>query len=131
MTRYSPTLFIRLLGALSVIVSLATWGMDILHVVEPCGYCRVQRTIIGFLGMLLLLPVLRHWFAQYLAKVLAAFGVVVAATQHFSGWNDISKGQFHFVTPLYANSFLLSAGALFVIIAQLLFIERAAPRASI
>lgn len=130
MIRYSPSNCLKPIGALSVAVSVATWVMDLLHVVEPCGYCRVERTIIGLVGIVLLLPAARHWLAQYLAKLLGSFGFVVAATQHFGGWNEISKGQFHFVTPLYANSFLLSAGALFVITAQLLLIDRATARAT-
>lgn len=118
-------------GIAAILVSVVTWALDMLHVVEPCGYCRVQRTVIGLLGILLLLPAVKHWLIQYFAKTIAALGIVVAATQHFLGWNEISKGEFAFDAPLYADHyvhFLLSAGALFIIVALILFIEQRSSR---
>ncbi len=112
----------RAIGAGAVIVSLATWGMDLFGIVGPCGYCRAQRSVIGILGIIALLPTVSHWFMQYVSRVLAAFGVVVAATQHFNAWNDISKGKFVFQWRLYENSFLLSGAALFIIVGLILVI---------
>lgn len=114
---------VRAIGFGAIAVSLVTWGMDLFGVVDPCGYCRVQRSVIGILGAILLMPSVAHWFPQYVAKVFAALGVVVAATQHFNAWNDISKGQFEFQWRLYENAFLLSGAALFIIVALILIIE--------
>lgn len=117
---------IRWLAGFAIVISIATWTTDLLHIVEPCGYCRVQRTVIGLLGIVLLLPFVGHWLVQYFAKTMAALGIVVAATQHFLGWNEISKGEFAFNAPFYADHylhFLLSAGALFIIVALIQLIE--------
>lgn len=119
------------IAGFAIVVGVATWALDMLHLVEPCGYCRVQRSVIGLLGILLLLPIIKHWLVQWVAKTIAALGIVVAATQHFLGWNEISKGDFVFDAPLYANHylhFLLSAGALFIIVALLMIIERGSVR---
>ena len=117
-----------LVGAVAAIaIALGTWAMDLAGVVEPCGYCRVQRTVIGLLGALLLTPEAWRTWTRYLGAVLAAFGASVAAEQHFKDWNAISQGKFIFVWPLYANSFLLSGFALAIIVglAFLLFPTRA------
>lgn len=121
----------RVIAILALCIAAATWAIDLFGIVGPCGYCRAQRSVIGLLGLLLLLPAVGHWSVQYVAKVIAAFGIVVAATQHFSGWNDMSKGQFAFKWRLYENSFLLSGTALFIIVGLVLVIEaRAAARAA-
>ena len=45
-------------------------------------------------------------------------GCVVAVNQNFMGWVKISKGEFAFNEQLYMDPFLLSGGALFIIIGQ-------------
>lgn len=56
---------------------------------------------------------------RYLASVIGFMGAVVAVNQNFMGWAKISKGTFTFNDQLYVDSFLLSGGALFIIIGQL------------
>lgn len=109
---------IRLLGVLAVLISLATWTMEWSGVVEPCPYCEVQRTVIGLLGVLMLLPIRGSWTLLYIASLLGALGAVTAATQHFNGWSAIAKGEFKGFLPIYANGFLLSGAALAIIVAQ-------------
>lgn len=126
MIRYPLSTVAKAVGILSITVSLVTWATDLLGIVDPCGYCRVSRSVIGILGALMLLPSASHWLLRYLATTIAALGVVVAGTQHFNAWNEISKGHFDFSAPLYANHYLhllMSAGALMTIVAQILLIH--------
>lgn len=114
---------ILLFGIASLVVSIVTWAMDLSGAVGPCGFCRVQRTVIGLLGLLLL------WLnagvgARYAGNMIAFLGASVAAQQHFNGWNDLSKGVFKFATPLYDNGFILSACALAIIVAQAMVLNR-------
>lgn len=114
---------IRPFAIACLLISLATWGMDTLSVVVPCGYCRVQRTVIGLLGLVLLLPYVRCIWLRYGGNVLPLLGAVVAALQHFNGWNDLSKGAFNFVNPLYAKGLVLSGFALAIIVAQAMLLK--------
>ncbi|EKE17579.1 MAG: hypothetical protein ACD_10C00383G0002 [uncultured bacterium] len=114
---------IKAFAVTCLLISLATWGMDALSIVAPCSYCRVQRTVIGLLGLVLLLPYARCIWLRYGGNVVALFGAVVAAMQHFNGWNDLSKGAFNFSTPLYADSFVLSGFALVIIVAQAMLLN--------
>ena len=84
-----------------------------------CPYCRVQRTVIMLLGLLMVLPFAHFWISKYVASVIGFMGSVVAVNQNFMGWMKISKGEFTFADPLYIDPFLLSAGSLFIIIGQL------------
>jgi disulfide bond formation protein DsbB len=109
---------VHLIGASAVFLSIATWAMEFGGVVEVCPYCQVQRTAIGVLGVLLLLPMRGCWWIRYAAGVVGAFGAVTAATQHFNGWMAIHKGTFQGFSPIYASGFLLSAFALMVLVGE-------------
>ena len=100
--------------------------MEFAGAVYICPYCRVQRTVIALLGLIMVLPspIARHWILQYLASVIGFLGAVVAANQNFMGWAKMSKGEFAFNEQLYIDPFLLSSGALFIIIGQLWLILR-------
>lgn len=123
-----PTVFIHhfhALGALAIVISLATWAVDLAQLVYACPYCRAQRTVIGLLGGLLLLPDPRHWLSRYLAAVFAVFavfGLVVAGMQHFNGWKKIHRGEFQLSEHWYVDSFLLSGAAIFIIVGLVLLI---------
>ena len=93
--------------------------MEFAGTVYICPYCRVQRTVIAVLGLILVLPGTRHWILQYLASVIGFLGAVVAVNQNFMGWAKMSRGEFAFNEQLYIDPFLLSGGALFIIIGQL------------
>ena len=101
--------------------------MELAGTVYICPYCRVQRTVILLLGVIMVLPFCHHWIARYLASVMGFMGAVVAVNQNFMGWVKISKGEFAFSEPLYIDPFLLSAGSLFIIIGQLWLILTEAP----
>ena len=73
---------IRLMGALSIFISISTWIMDIMHLVEACPYCQTERTVIGLLGILMILPSYR-FVTPWLTLVLGIFGTHVACAQIF------------------------------------------------
>jgi len=109
---------IHILGLMFVTVSLVAWGSELLGHVYVCPYCRLQRTVIGLLGLLMAVKGLHHWITAYISLVLGFMGAHVAAAQHFMGWKKISAGTFEFKDQLYIDPFLLSGAALFIITAQ-------------
>ena len=100
------------LGILSLVICLSTWLLDLGGLVINCIYCRNERTIIGLLGILLLLPIYSY-ITRYLSFVLGFYGASVAA-QHIM---LIMKNS-HFYSPQLP----LSIAALFIIIGQVYFI---------
>jgi len=110
---------LRLLGTVAILIGGGAWMMEFAGAVYICPYCRVQRTVIMLLGLLMVLPFAHFWISQYLASVIGFMGAVVAVNQNFMGWMKISKGEFTFADPLYIEPFILSAGSLFIIIGQL------------
>ena len=120
---------IRLLGILALAISLATWTMDYVGWVYVCPYCRTQRSVIGLLGLLMVLPDPHHWLARYLAAVAAVLGLVVAVLHFFPSLKEVMEGDFSFDDPWYLDSFLLSGCAIFIITAQaLLLFQKPADR---
>ena len=117
----------RELGLIAVIIGAGAWGMEFAGTVYICPYCRLQRTVILLLGVIMVLPFSTHWISRYVASVMGFMGAVVAVNQNFMGWVKISKGEFAFNEQLYIDPFLLSAGSLFVIIGQLWLILTKAP----
>ena len=117
----------RMLGIIAIIIGAGAWGMEFAGTVYICPYCRVQRTVILLLGVIMVLPFSKHWISRYLASVMGFMGAVVAVNQNFMGWVKISKGEFAFNEQLYIDPFLLSAGSLFIIIGQLWLILTKAP----
>ncbi len=119
---------IRWLGLVAIIISIGAWAMDLSGVVYVCPYCRTERTVIGLLGLIMLLPNPGHWLARYVATVFAVLGLVVAAEQHFGGWKKISAGTFTMGDHWYLSPFLLAGCALFIITGQLLLLYAHAER---
>lgn len=107
------------LGLLAIVIGAGAWGMEFAGTVYICPYCRVQRTVILLLGIMMILPFAHHWVMKYFASVIGFLGAVVAVNQNFMGWGKISKGEFAFNEQLYIDPFLLSSGSLFIIIGQL------------
>lgn len=114
----------RWVGLAAIIVSLFTWTVDLTGLVYACPYCRAQRTTIGLLGILLMLPNPAHWVVRYLSAVLALFTLSVASTQHFAGWIKILSGKFSWGEQWYVNPWMLSGFALFIITGLTLLIWR-------
>ena len=117
----------RALGLIAIIIGAGAWGMEFAGTVYICPYCRVQRTVILLLGVIMVLPFSKHWISRYVASVMGFMGAVVAVNQNFMGWVKISKGEFAFNEQLYIDPFPLSAGSLFIIIGQLWLILTKAP----
>ncbi|MCR6664240.1 MAG: hypothetical protein NVV60_14090 [Luteimonas sp.] len=113
---------IRWIALAAILLSLATWAVDLAGLVYICPFCRAQRTVIGLLGLLMLLPNPGHWLVRYLSAVLAAFGLVVAVTQHFAGWRRMQAGEFAFGSPIFTDPFLLSGAAIFIITGLVLLV---------
>lgn len=105
----------KIIGIIAIVICFAAWAVEILEWAYVCPFCRVQRTVIGLLGFMLLLPNPAHWIVRYVGTVVGALGLVVAATQHFRGWARISAGEFAFNEHIYFDPFLLSGAAMFII----------------
>ena len=114
----------RIVGLAAIAIAVATWAVDLAGLVYLCPYCRSQRTVIGLLGLLLLLPNPGHWLVRYLSAVFAVFGLAVGATQHFRGWAKIMSGKFNWGAQWDLNSCMLSGFAILIIVALLLLIWR-------
>ena len=113
------------LGLVAILIGAGAWGMEFAGTVYICPYCRVQRTVILLLGIMMILPFSHHWVMKYFASVIGFLGAVVAVNQNFMGWVKISKGEFAFNEQLYIDPFLLSSGSLFIIVGQLWLIVMA------
>jgi hypothetical protein len=119
---------LRILGVAAIIIGVGAWILEFSGSVYICPYCRVQRSVIAILGVIMLLPISRHWIAKYMALSIGFLGAVVAVNQNFMGWVKISKGEFTLGEPWYFNPFLMSGGALFIIIAQVCLITMSRSR---
>ncbi|PAJ71973.1 hypothetical protein CJF42_23775 [Pseudoalteromonas sp. NBT06-2] len=104
------------IGVFAIVICALAWTMELIGSVYICPYCRVQRTVIGILGIILLLPFAYHWLVKYAAIILGVFGAVVASNQHFMGWKKISAGKFQFNENILIDPFLLSGFALAAIL---------------
>jgi hypothetical protein len=107
---------------LAIFICILAWATELTDLVYVCPYCRAQRTIIGILGLSLLLPNPRNWINLYFTSCIAAFGFYVASRQHFSGWKGIMGGSFEWAEQWFINPWLLSGCALFIISGLVLLI---------
>ena len=104
----------KIVALIAIAIAIIAWIMDIGGMVYECPYCRVQRSVIGILGLILILPISFHWIGKYAALVIGFFGAVVAANQHFMGWKKVSAGEFQLNLPI--DPFILSGLSLTMII---------------
>ncbi|MBQ4837837.1 MULTISPECIES: hypothetical protein [Pseudoalteromonas] len=102
----------KFVALLAILISIVAWTVELTGIVYVCPYCRAQRTAIGLLGLLLILPSASHWLSKYAALVIGFFGAVVAANQHFMGWKKISAGTFKFHEHIAMDPFILSGLAM-------------------
>jgi hypothetical protein len=100
---------------------MLAWYMDVLNIVYDCPYCRIERTVIGLLGILLMLPHI-NGFVKYLSGTLGGFGFIIASLQNFMGWKAISEGSFVIANPWYIDPMILSGGAMALIALQITLI---------
>ena len=108
------------IAILAIVISVIAWATELAELVYICPFCRAQRTIIGMLGLLLLANP-QHWLNRWTSSVLAVFGLVVAAMQHFKGWAKIMSSEFTWGEYWYANSWVLSGCAMFIITGLILY----------
>lgn len=116
----------KLVGIISLILSLATWILDWFGLVYACPYCRIQRTIIGLIGLFMFLPsqIRSHWLLLFTTNILAFFGAYAGASQHFLIWMKFSNGQIDLLTMLVNPSFWMSLGAMIFIGVQFLVLNK-------
>ncbi|MEM9600929.1 MAG: hypothetical protein AAF926_07895 [Pseudomonadota bacterium] len=112
----------RWIGVIAILICIWAWSVEILGWTYICPFCRVQRTVIGLLGVMMLFPIYGHWLARYFGATFGFFGAYVAARQHFGGWRRISSGEFKWHDPIYYDSFLLAGAALFIISALVMLL---------
>ena len=108
---------LRLLGAAAILISVITWGIDLAGWVYQCPYCRVQRTAIGVVGALMLLPDPRMWWIRYGAVAICFLGAHVASAQLFLVFRNLTSGQ-----PSNPVNLVLATGALFILAGQALLL---------
>lgn len=105
--------FAILFGLLTLIIALATWATDLAHLTVQCIYCRSERTIMGILGIMLMLPIYPY-LSRYLAYVLGFLGASIAAQQVMLVLQHSGIMSFKFV---------LVIAVLFIIVGQVFLIS--------
>ncbi|AWH54856.1 hypothetical protein C1924_17545 [Stenotrophomonas sp. ESTM1D_MKCIP4_1] len=115
-------------AAVAVLISLLAWAIEWSGLAYVCPYCRVQRTVIGLLGVLLLFARPGGIVVPWLAYTSGGFAFVVAAMQHFNGWKRISAGSFSLNEQWYIDPWLLSGGAMLMLVALMMLVQAACRR---
>tara|TARA_R110000868_G_scaffold55460_2_gene172479 strand:- start:18501 stop:18896 length:396 start_codon:yes stop_codon:yes gene_type:complete len=108
---------LRLLGILAVLVCAVTWWIDLSGLVHECVYCRAQRTAIGLVGLVMLLPDPRRWWLRYPALCVGFLGAHVACAQLFLVIRNLNAGE-----PSNPVNMILAAGALGILVGQALLL---------
>ena len=104
---------LRILGVLAILVAIVTWYLDLAGLVWECPYCRVQRSAIGIVGVLMLLPNPRAWWVRYGGVTICFLGAHVASAQIFLVFRNVTSGQ-----PSNPWNLILATGALFCLVGQ-------------
>lgn len=115
---------LRWLGLFAIFLCVSTWALDLAELVHPCVYCRTQRTAIGLVGVIMMLPDPRLWWARYLAVVLCFFGANISVAQLFLIVKSVNAGE-----PFGGLNLFMASGALFTLIGQALLLFVPAPDA--
>lgn len=105
--------FFWALAIIGVFIAAFTWYLDLSDLVNPCAYCRVQRTIIGIAAIVMLLPMRSYLTAilqRFLGVLLVFFGASISVAQMFLAIHD---GTF----PTYSS--WLAMGAFVFLFMQL------------
>ena len=113
---------IRTLGFIAIAVCAGTWWMDLSGWIYICPYCRTQRSVIGLLGLFMVLPNPHYWLTRYLGAVFGVLGGVVAVMHFFRGFHDVLQGDFSLDDPWYLDSMVLAGLAIGIITAQVLLL---------
>lgn len=111
---------LTVLGLIGILVSLIAWTLDLTGMTYACPYCRVERTAIGLLGLIIIFaPKMHRVMSRSLAVAIGGFGFGVAVMQDFTyGWLLIFQGAFKLHDPIYYDPLLLSLAAMLIIATQ-------------
>jgi len=71
------------LALLAVAACIVTWYIDLAGYVLACPYCQVQRTMIGLLGIILLISRQKSLLLKLVSYGFAIFGLDIAGDQMF------------------------------------------------
>lgn len=112
--------WVYLIGLLSILLGLTLWAFDIAGIVAACIYCRIERTIVILLGLIIIFPKISY-ISNYLSYVFGFFGASVASNQIFLLLNN----------KTFDLELFLAICALITIIAQVFFIYVTANKTSI
>lgn len=107
------TEFSLFFAVLAIIMCVATWGMDLANMVYHCPYCRVQRTIIGLLGIALLLPKHKNNLLIFISFILAYFSADISGDQMFL---SVKEGTFPTINFFFASGALAYVSILMYLI---------------
>lgn len=115
---------VHLLGVLAILICVTTWWIDLAGWVYECVYCRTQRTAIGLVGLLMVLPNPKRWWIRYAAAAICFLGASIAVDQLFLVIRAINAGKSFGMLNL-----VMASGALFALIGQalLLFVPERQP----
>jgi hypothetical protein len=108
---------LKLLGVLAILICVATWAIDLGGLVHKCVYCRSQRSVIGVVGVLMLLPDPRQWWVRWPVVALCFFGAHVGSAQIFLIVKSINAGESFGKLNLF-----MATGALFTLSGQALIL---------
>lgn len=114
--------WLKIIGVTAISICLITWAIDWLEWVYPCPYCRTQRTVIGLLGLIMILPYAQHWISKWISLSAGTLGLVVAANQNFAHLKKVYTGDLELGDSWYMHPFLLSGAAILIIVGQLMLI---------
>lgn len=71
------------LALFAILACVGTWYIDLAGHVLACPYCQVQRTMIGLLGIVLLIPRQKSLILRLISYGFAIFGLDIAGDQMF------------------------------------------------
>ena len=94
--------YMRPLGLIAIFISAFTWGLELGNFVATCPFCQVQRTMIGLLGILMVLPNYRY-VTLFLAVVFTIFGTNISSEHIF---NHVKVHAFFGIFMILATSAL-------------------------
>ena len=104
--------YIFQLGCIAIAICVCTWLLDLFEVVQTCPFCRTERTVIGLLGVLMVLPHYRY-VTIFFTILFASIGLVVASQHLFL---MIKTWHFSWNTPLVIAALCILSGELLVLI---------------
>lgn len=114
---------LRLLGIIAVLICVITWWIDLSGLVYECVYCRTQRTAIGLVGLIMMLPNPRQWFVRFVAVGICFLGADIAVDQLFLVIRNINAGK-----PFGVLNLVMATGALFTLVGQTMLLFLKNPR---